>query len=38
MSKNQRRSPRKPATKFPHLQKKIQQQKPKGPKVKKDNR
>lgn len=27
MSKNQRQSPRKPATKFPQLQKKLQQQK-----------
>jgi hypothetical protein len=35
MPKNQRSAPRKPATKFPHLQKKMQKQKvPKNPKRK----
>ena len=35
MSKNQRQTPRKPATKFPKLQKKMQKQKPEFKTVKK---
>lgn len=35
MSDNQRQGPRKPATKFANLQKKMQQQKPKANTVKK---
>jgi len=35
MSKNQRNTPRKPATKFAHLRKKMQQQRPKAKTIKK---
>ena len=35
MSRNQRNTPRKPATKFANLQKKMQEQKPKAKTVKK---
>ena len=35
MTKNERQGPRKPATKLPNLQKKMQKQKPKAKTVKK---
>lgn len=35
MSRNQRRAPRKPATKFPNLQKKLQKQKAQAKRAKK---
>ena len=38
MSKNQRNTPRKPATKFANLRKKMEKQKPKAKTVKKGNK